>query len=203
MTPAQSTDTRERILEAACEVIAKKSFAGAGLNEILALANVPKGSFYHYFKSKEDMGAAVVDRAVAECTAETAPIVEDRRLTGFARLRAIFDAYRESCREHGLMEGCLISKLALEASDLGEVVHAAVRHAYGQWTGLLARLIREGQADGSITATQTPEPLAGILVSLWEGTVIRARVERNLAPIDATFDYCFGDNGVLLPAARH
>ena len=61
-----TADTRERILDASCQAIISKSFNGAGLNEILQNAGVPKGSFYHHFKSKEDLGIAVIEKSTAE-----------------------------------------------------------------------------------------------------------------------------------------
>lgn len=191
-------DTRERILLAACEVIAQRSFRGAGLASILQAAGVPKGSFYHHFRSKDDLGVAVVERAAEQCAESARPILADRYRPALVRLRALFAAYREQCRAGGWMRGCLISKMALEAGDLNEAVREAVRRAYDQWAACLAGLLREAQEEGAVGPGHVPEQLAHLLVSLWEGTVIRARAERSLAPIDAAITFFF-DSGFLRP----
>ena len=55
-------DTREHILATGETLIRNRGFTAAGLTELLSVANVPKGSFYHYFKSKEDYGVALLIR---------------------------------------------------------------------------------------------------------------------------------------------
>lgn len=196
MTPTTQTDTRERILAAAIEAIALKSFNGCGLSEILQAAGVPKGSFYHYFRSKEDLGIAVVERARDEAAEVVDPIVGDRRRPALERMRGIFAAYRDEIAQGGLMHGCVIGKMALEAADLSEPVRAAVKQAYDQWGSILARLIREAQAENAVDVRLDPEQTANLLVNLWEGTLIRARIDRSLAPVDAAIAYVF-DRGFL------
>ena len=77
----QDLDTRARLLEIGAQAIAEKSFNSCGLAEILARAGVPKGSFYHYFSSKEDFGVALVEKASAEYVDWLRPIIGDRKRT--------------------------------------------------------------------------------------------------------------------------
>lgn len=56
------SETKDRILKVGIDILSKKGYNNVGLKEILALANVPKGSFYHYFKSKEDFGIQVISK---------------------------------------------------------------------------------------------------------------------------------------------
>ena len=58
---AEYTDVRQHIIDQGKAIITRKGFAGVGLNEILSAADVPKGSFYHYFKSKELFGEAMLE----------------------------------------------------------------------------------------------------------------------------------------------
>jgi TetR/AcrR family transcriptional repressor of nem operon len=140
---AKDTGTRERLLEVGAEAIAEKSFNSCGLAEILRRAGVPKGSFYHYFGSKEDFGVALIDKAIAEYVEFLRPILSDRRRSPLQRLRAVFEHSRDECRANGGARQCLIPRLALETGQLSEPVHAAVKSAYDQWSALLARAIRE------------------------------------------------------------
>lgn len=180
----RDTDTRERLLAAGAELFGKKGFNGSGLTEVLQHAGVPKGSFYHYFSSKEEFGVAVIDRARDEHLEEVKPLLSDRRMTPLERLRTMFTRAREECHANGPSVQCLIPKLALETANLSEPVHAAVKCAYQQWSALLAQVIREGQNTGEIDRRHDADRLANVLVMLWEGAVIRMQIDRTVTPLD-------------------
>lgn len=188
---APDRSTRDKILESGAQAISGKSFNSCGLAEILQLAGVPKGSFYHYFESKEDFGVALIERASEEFIEFLRPIVGDRRRPPLGRLRAIFEAGRDECLANGAGRQCLIPKLALETSQLSEPVHAAVKCAYDQWAAILARVIREAQATGAIAKGHDPDRLANVLVMLWEGATIRMQIDRSLQPVEDFLAFVF------------
>jgi TetR/AcrR family transcriptional repressor of nem operon len=189
--PAADRSTRDKILESGAQAISGKSFNSCGLTEILQLAGVPKGSFYHYFESKEDFGVALIERASEEFIEILRPIVGDRRRSPLKRLRAVFELGRDECLANGAGRQCLIPKLALETSQLSEPVHAAVKCAYDQWAAMLARVIREAQAAGEIAKSQDPDRLANVLVMLWEGATIRMQIDRSLRPVEDFLAFVF------------
>lgn len=188
---SRETGTRERLLKAGAEAIAAKSFNACGLAEILAAAGVPKGSFYHYFASKEDFGIALIDRACAEYVEFLRPVLADTGLTPLERLRAVFRRSRDGYAEMGVGRHCLIPKLALETAQLSEPVHAAVKRAYEKWSELLAEVIREGQRVGEIDRAQDAHRLANMLVMLWEGATMRMQIDRSLRPVDDFLTFAF------------
>jgi TetR/AcrR family transcriptional repressor of nem operon len=189
--PAADRSTRDKILESGAQAIAGKSFNSCGLAEILQLAGVPKGSFYHYFDSKEDFGVALIERASEDYVEKLRPIIGDRRRSPLKRLRAVFELGRDTCMQEGAARQCLIPKLALETSQLSEPVHAAVKCAYDQWSAMLARVIREAQAAGEIAKSQDPDRLANVLVMLWEGATIRMQIDRSLRPVEDFLAFVF------------
>ena len=191
-TPAkESGTTRERILEVGAKAISEKSFNSCGLSEILSLARVPKGSFYHYFQSKEDFGVALIEKASEEFVEIVRPILIDRKKSPLQRLRGVFDLFRKECMANGAARQCLIPKLALETSQLSEPVHAAVKCAYDQWCALLARVIREAQAAGEVEKKRDPDRLASLLVMFWEGATIRMQIDRSFQPVDDFLAFVF------------
>ena len=198
-SPPRQVDTRERILEVGAQAIADKSFNSCGLAEILQRAGVPKGSFYHYFGSKEDFGVALIEKASQEFVEFLRPIVNDRKRTPLQRLRIIFEHSRDECVANGAARQCLVPKLALETSQLSAPVHAAVKSAYDQWSALIARVIREAQATGEIAPDQDPDRLANVLVMLWEGATIRMQIDRDLQPVEDFLAFVF--DSLLRPKA--
>lgn len=198
MTPAN--DTRERLLAAGEELVGKKGFHGCGLSEILAHAGVPKGSFYHYFGSKEEFGVALIERTRDGYEAVVKPILADRKLSPMRRLLAIFEAAREDWLSTGHNRACLISKVALDAGDLSEPVHAAVKCAFQQWSALLAQVLREAQAAGEIDRKHDPDRLGNVLVMLWEGVAMRMLIDRNLSAVDDFLSFVF--ENLLAPGNR-
>ena len=189
--PTKDLSTRDRILEVGAQAVSEKSFNSCGLAEILERAGVPKGSFYHYFGSKEDFGVALIERASAEFVAQLQPVLGDRGRSPLARLRAVFEQSREHCQANGAARQCLIPKLALETSQLSEPVHAAVKAAYARWTTLLAEVIREAQDAGELARGHDPEHLADVLVMLWEGATIRMQIDRSLRPVEDFLSFVF------------
>ena len=190
-SPTKELSTRDRILEVGAQAISDKSFNSCGIAEILRRAGVPKGSFYHYFPSKEDFGVALVEKATAEYVEFLRPIIGDRKKTAISRLRAVFEAGRDECLASGAARQCLIPKLALETGQLSAPVHAAVKCAYDQWTAILARVIREAQAAGEIDRATDPDRLANVLVMMWEGATMRVQIDGNLRPVEDFLTFVF------------
>src|SRR6187402_3270653 len=183
--------TRDRLLEVGAQAISDTSFNSCGLSEILRRAGVPKGSFYHYFESKEDFGIALIERESAEYVECMRPLVEDHERSPLERLREVFESGRQECIKNGPARRCLIPKLALETAQLSESVHAAVKKAYDRWSGQLAQIIREAQARGEIAPRHDADHLAAVLVMLWEGATIRMQIDRSLQPLDDCLAFVF------------
>ena len=74
-TPATQTDnTRQKILDAAQPIMASRGFSAVGINEVLSAASVPKGSFYHYFRSKDAFGQALLEAFACGRNAHGGPL---------------------------------------------------------------------------------------------------------------------------------
>lgn len=192
----RATDARDRLLAAGVELFAKKGFNGCGIAEVLEKAGVPKGSFYHYFASKEAFGVVLIEHTRDGYLELLKPILGDRRATPLQRLRRIFERCRDEAAADGPQQECLIAKIAMETANLSEPVHAAVRCAYQQWSALLAQVIREGQAAGEIDRKHDADRLGNVLVMLWEGASMRMQIDRNVAPLNDFLTFVFD---TLLP----
>ncbi len=187
MTTA-TAETRDRILEAGSKAIVAKSYNGCGLNEILGAAGVPKGSFYHYFKSKEGFGVAVIEQSADGHSANLRKYFTDRSHSPLNRLRAFYTMAHDHYAEHGPTRQCLIAKLALEIAQLSEPMRAAIKCGYDEWGLLHAKLLREAQAEGELDASVDAEALGNAILHAWEGATIRMQIDQDVSPLTEFMD---------------
>ncbi len=181
-------DTKERILEAGLAIIAAKSFHGCGLTEILERARVPKGSFYHHFQSKEDLGVAVIERAAEAHVQFMQKRLSDRSLSPLSRVKRLFREMRDQYADSGGALECLVAKLALEVAQLSEPMRATIKYAYDHWSSVLARTLREAQAAGELGNDQDLDEMAAFMIAAWEGVTVRMRIVRSVKPLDQYID---------------
>lgn len=178
-----SEETRQRIIEAGAELIHRQGFTGTGLKEILEAAGVPKGSFYHYFKSKEAFGLAVVDHFSASLGQIFLPIARDTSRSAFTRIQTILTTFEDYFRQHGCTRGCPIGNLAQEMGGLSEPFQQHLRAAMDRMAKGFEHLIRQGQEAGEMRADLDPAETAYFLVSCWHGAIIRMKVTRSMEPL--------------------
>ena len=177
--------TKERILEAAEEIMLAKSFHSVGLNEILAAVKVPKGSFYHYFQSKEQFGVELLRHYVNEASEWKRKLLlnSDQEPNPFLRLMAFIDLAAAHLLEKECQCACLVSKLASEVATFSDPMRAVLADGIREWRGIFEQVIAEGQKKGVIRKKLDAAETAGLISDLWMGASQRCQVERNVAPI--------------------
>jgi len=177
-------DVRQHILATGQAIITRKGFTGVGLNEILTNAGVPKGSFYHYFKSKESFGEALLADYVSDYLAQMETLLAR---PGQSAAESLLD-YWESWFDQG--EGscsgrCLVVKLAGEVADLSESMRLVLLHGTDAIVARLAAGIEQGMADGSIKQIADPAHTALTLYQLWLGAALLTKLRRAPSALQA------------------
>ena len=178
-----AADMRRHILDVAHPLFLRKGFTAVGLAEVLAAARVPKGSFYHYFGSKEAFGEAVLDAYFADYLARTDAILTASG-TAAQRLVAFFDDWLDSQTGDAAQSRCLAVKLGAEVCDLSESMRAALARGTRGVTDRLARCIAAGKADGSLPHAPDPASTAIALYQGWLGASLFAKITRDRTPLD-------------------
>ncbi len=175
-------DSRQHILDVARVLMSSKGYTAVGLAEIVAAAGVPKGSFYYYFKSKEEFGQALLE----EYFAAYLPKVDARLVgpgTGRERLMAYFQFWADTQGVDLPVDKCLVVKLGPEVCDLSEGMRVVLQRGTEAIVSRIAQCIEQGQADGSITTSASAPALAAALYQLWLGASLLAKVGQ-AAPFD-------------------
>ncbi|WP_133482716.1 MULTISPECIES: TetR/AcrR family transcriptional regulator [Halomonas] len=174
--------TRDKLIDIGAELIAEKGFNATGINAVLSRAAVPKGSFYHYFSSKQDFGLAVIDAFAEQYDARLAAIFGASDASPLERLRRYFAVGKTdmlSCAH-----GCLIGNLGQELSARSEVFRARLDQVLCAWERRLAACLEEARRVGEVSEDLDPEALASFIMAGWEGAILRAKTVRSLAPME-------------------
>ncbi|GAB5470727.1 MAG: TetR/AcrR family transcriptional regulator [Rhodospirillales bacterium] len=184
---------RSDIVEAGLDLVHSSGFAGSGVAAITAAGGAPKGSFYNHFKSKQDYGVVILDRYFEAVRATLNQILEAPDLPALERVRRYFAALRDLGEEDGYARGCLIGNLSAEMAANDPVLRERLEALLGEWTAALGAALVDAQRAGELRLDPSADVLAGLLLDAWQGALLRAKVERSAASLDAFLE-------VLLPA---
>ena len=183
------TNTVENILAVGTELILKNGYNNVGLNKILETANIPKGSFYYYFKNKEEFGVEVIkyysNNAISFLTTylkDTSKNPKQRIISFFEDMRKVYIS-----KEHS--EGCLLGNCSLELSDLSVSFSSSIASELGKWQMLFSNCIEEGQKKGSIKSDESPQIMSDFILTTWEGALLRMKSSKNTESINTFIKY--------------
>ena len=187
---AQKTNVRERLLTAAFETLHRNGFNATGVQEITDAAKVPKGSFYNHFESKDALGVEVVGLYVAKGAERRQALVAGRGAP-LARLKAYFKSLNQLGPANGFTRGCRLGNFSAELASQSPGIRQALAAALADWTRDIAAVLAEAQQSGEVSRDVPAATLAAFLLNAWEGAVLRSRVDRSAAPLDAFMTITF------------
>ena len=162
----KSEATRQHILDTSFALVLRKGFVGVGLQEILKACDVPKGSFYHYFASKEAFGCALLEQYMADYKVRVEHLWQQSEQSAYARLIALWQAWIDDPIYGSWAENCLIVKLAAEVSDLSEDMRQILNLGVHRLTQNMALLLKEKQQQSSIPTHLNPLKTTQIMYQL-------------------------------------
>lgn len=182
---------KERILDAAETLMSEKSFHSVGLNEILKAVGVPKGSFYHYFKSKEHFGVELLKHYIAEVTQERtrALLTDEIEADPMKRLLLHLESTITTFQENGGKCPCLVLKLASEVTSLSEAMREVLAHGMPVWMEILGGVFDEAIATGKLAASVDPAAEAALVRDLWAGAIQRSTISKSPEPMKQALAY--------------
>jgi TetR/AcrR family transcriptional repressor of nem operon len=181
---SEPVDVRATILAAGQKIMAAKGFSGVGLNEILASAGVPKGSFYHYFASKEAFGEALLADYFDDYLAGLDATLGQPGRSMAQRLLDYFAHWQANQSFLDCQGKCLAVKLAAEVADLSEAMRGVLDRGTAAIIGRLDEAIEAGEAEGSLHVDDTPHAVAQGLYQAWMGASLMVKIVRGTEPFD-------------------
>ena len=180
-------DMRQHIIDVAKTLMTHNGYTAVGRMEVLTTAGVPKGSFYHYFRSKEEFGQALLEEYFQEYIGRV-DIVMAAQGTGAERLIGYLSYWAKTQAFDHPEEKCLVVKLGAEVCDLSEDMRSVLEEGTTLIIQRITRCIEQGMADGSITSTQNAETLAESLYQLWLGASLLVKVRNTTAAFETALN---------------
>ncbi|MHC6799555.1 TetR/AcrR family transcriptional regulator [Vibrio antiquarius] len=185
---AKTNDTRQHILDVGYELIVNRGFTSVGLSELLKKAAVPKGSFYHYFKSKEQFGEAMIQDYFTKYFERLNARFTNTDLNGYQRLMSYFEEMVKVEDDVCNANKCLLVKLSAEVSDLSESMRLALRQGADKTIQAMAYCIDVGIQDGSIPNGDSAL-LARQIYYLWNGASLLNKLYQDQAALTQSLTY--------------
>jgi TetR/AcrR family transcriptional repressor of nem operon len=182
--------TKTRLLDAGLIMLLERGYNDMGIQALLEATGIPRGSFYHHFRDKEDFALQVIDRYMEEIHAALERCLGDRGRPPLERVRGFFELSREKYREEGYL-GCLLGGVGQELSGTSDVFRGKIEGCLSFIASRIGGTLEEACREGDLPPDTNCAEMADLLVDSWEGAALRARLRRDPAPLDAMLDFHF------------
>jgi TetR/AcrR family transcriptional repressor of nem operon len=176
--------TREKIIDDCLALLWRKGVNGTSMSDIAERAAILKGSFYNYFKSKEEFVSAVLDSYAAKWETNVLAIFRARQLSARAKLKAYFERMKELAASMHYTQGSLVGNFAQELSGASEKFAEQAERIFRRMQASIAQALQEAQTQGALAKDEDPEMLAELILNSTEGAILRAKTARSTRPIE-------------------
>jgi TetR/AcrR family transcriptional regulator, transcriptional repressor for nem operon len=184
--------SKQALLDAGGKLLRERGYGGAGVAEILKTAGVPKGSFYHYFASKDAFVAEVLDLYVSEQRQRIEEHLGRRDRPPLERLRGFFESEAERHRREGCRGGCLVSNLGQELADANPEMRGKLEAILKDWTGRFSDCLAEATRSGAVPEGSDVRGLGDFIMNGWQGALLRMKTLKSARPLHQFIELTFG-----------
>jgi TetR/AcrR family transcriptional repressor of nem operon len=185
------TETRNKLLLIGAKYVHQKGFNNTGLQEILKEANVPKGSFYFYFKNKEQFGLEIIDVFLSFFEKEIGNSLSDKSLTGLERIKSFINTTANMLDKNNFTGGCPIGNLSLEMGDLNENFRLKLSEAFSMMEEKIFDCLKDAQSAEEISQSIDIKSSASFIINSWEGAIVRVKAEKSNRPMEILEEMIF------------
>ncbi|MEO1289052.1 MAG: TetR family transcriptional regulator C-terminal domain-containing protein [Chloroflexota bacterium] len=182
-------DKKQEILQHGFEVMYAKGYHATSIQDIADAAHMPKGSFYHYFKTKELFTVDAISLYTDMVYSEMEYTLTDMSLTPLKRILTLYQNRIDYYESKQYMFGCFAGNLTNEISDSNDVLRIAVNTFFDKNRTLLVACLEEAQNSDELDETHNTEDLAEFIVSSYEGVLLRMKSVRNPKPLEVFQKY--------------
>jgi TetR/AcrR family transcriptional repressor of nem operon len=183
--------TRDHLLHVGLRRIHAMGYASTGVKEILDDADVPKGSFYHHFASKEAFVKEVLELYVRGEIERADKILRDGKAAPLKRWRRYFEELIAVYGPTAKVSGCMLGNLSLEMADHSESIQSLLRFSFANWQTGIAGVLQEAIDRGDLAKSNKPQELASFLLNSYEGALLRSKADRSNKALENFLHFAF------------
>lgn len=176
---------KDKLLDQGVTLLLEKGYHATGLKEILDTVQIPKGSFYTYFNSKEAFAAEAIAHYIEPFILRLSGHLANPETDGLAALRAYYLGLIAEVELSGYKGGCLLGNLMGEIGDTSPLCQQALLDAVGRYSALQCAALERGQQQGSVRCDRSAQSMANLMLNSWQGALLRMKVEQSVAPLQA------------------
>jgi TetR/AcrR family transcriptional repressor of nem operon len=184
-------DTKQKLIKTGADLMHLKGYNNTGVKEILDAAGVPKGSFYNFFKSKEDFGLQVIDYYVGFFFEIFNRHLSDASLPPLDRIRNLLLGFMDFFRANDYTLGCPIGNFAQELGDISPVFREKLKGCLDAMSWQFASVLQDASDANALSKSLDVREAAGFIVSSWEGALVLMKVMKSTAPLETHLKYVF------------
>ncbi|WP_439953746.1 acrylate utilization transcriptional regulator AcuR [Escherichia coli] len=182
-TESTYADTRNDLIRSGLELLTQNGFLATGVDAIVKNANVPKGSFYYYFKSKEDYAQTVLNAYDSFFEHKLKKHLHESSCTPMVRLENFINDACEGIKKYNFTRGCLVGNMMQETPGLPQSFIKVLQNILESWQALVAACLSDALSSGEISSNMNNTQLAAIFWSGWEGAVMRSKLYCSTEPV--------------------
>ena len=183
--PRDGKTTREAIVAAATRLMHVRGYRNTSLDDVLRESGVGKGNFYYHFRSKEDLGYAILDRIISAFLERALdPCFSDPDVPPLAQIGCFLDRVLEAQRRSNCVGGCVMGNLACELSDVHEGFRARLATLFATWQARLAEALGEARRRDEVSAACEPAAAARFVVAALEGGILLTKVSKDIGVME-------------------
>jgi TetR/AcrR family transcriptional repressor of nem operon len=180
---SQKQFNRENLLSQGVALLMRQGYHGTGLKEILDAVQIPKGSFYNYFGSKESFAAEVIQHYIDPFIRQLHSHLKNRDTDALTAIKRYFDELVAELEKADFKGGCLLGNLMGEMGDTSELCQQSLQKAVHRYRDLLKSGLATAQLQGAVRTDKSAEAMADLLVNTWQGALLRMKIEKSSAPL--------------------
>ncbi len=170
-----------------------QGYHGTGLQEILNAVNIPKGSFYNYFGSKENFGAEVIQHYIDPFLKQLNTHLQHAETDALGAIQHYFDELIAELEQNSFKGGCLLGNLMGEIGDSSAICQQSLQSAVNRYRDLLQSGLEKAQQQGSIRTDKSAREMADLLINTWQGALLRTKIEKSSKPVQQCCQDLLGD----------
>ncbi len=177
------------LLEKGIELLWSKGYNATSVNNIVKEANIPKGSFYFYFNSKEDFAVKALEKYFEKHFVPVLEILHDESVSAKQRILNFYD-FRSSMLKEELncKMGCMASNLANEMAEHNEAIRNVIASKGEYIKGHITLVVKKAQNNNEINSNVDAHDLVAFIEDAGKGAMITMKEMQSSYPIDNYMD---------------